>query len=133
VGAGTGRNLHYLRAQLDLFQRIVVLDICPELLEIGQENARVSFTPEQCAKLHFVCLDINSPDVHSVFASHLNNDISRGFDTISFSYSLSMIPEWERHYYQHVLMKVPIPHYVMCCRKPPLPHQMDIVNPHNKI
>jgi hypothetical protein len=66
VGAGTGRNLHYLRAQLDLFQRIVVLDICPELLEIGHENARVSFTPEQCAKLHFVCLNINSPVVQSV-------------------------------------------------------------------
>jgi hypothetical protein len=38
VGGGTGRNSQYLRAPLDLFQRIVVvLDFRPELLEIGQE------------------------------------------------------------------------------------------------
>jgi ubiquinone/menaquinone biosynthesis C-methylase UbiE len=184
VGGGTGRNLHYLRAQLGLFERIVVLDICPELLEIGQENARVSFTPEQCERIHWVCLDINEPDVKTVLATHLQNDLSRGFDTISFSYSLSMIPQWEkalqsakslmsvdgrviisdfdtytaqgksmkdwiiRSWYQQdgvrieaktrdyirsdvfpttqytvsmarfqkKLMKVPIPHYVMCCR-----------------
>lgn len=96
VGGGTGRNLHYLRAQLDLFERIIVLDICPELLEIGKESARLSFTPDQCAKIHWVCLDINSKDVRMVLASHLHNDLDRGFDTISFSYSLSMIPEWQK-------------------------------------
>lgn len=185
VGGGTGRNLHYLRAQLDLFDRIVVLDICPELLEIGQENARRSFTASQCEKIHWVVLDINSKDVSSKLAVHLRNDLHRGFDTISFSYSLSMIPEWKkalfsakslmsedgrvivsdfdtyteqgksvkdflirswyaqdgvrieaksRHFiteevfpsdkftvttarFQKKLMKVPIPHYVACCRK----------------
>ena len=97
VGGGTGRNLHFLRAQLDSFERIVVLDICPELLAIGEENARLSFTPAQCDKIHWVCLDINAPDVRSTLAvEHLDNDIQRGFDTISFSYSLSMIPEWEK-------------------------------------
>jgi len=95
VGGGTGRNLHYLRAQLDLFQRIVVLDICPELLEIGKENASRSFTPEQCEKIRWVCLDINSKNVKEELAKHLSNDNNRGFDTISFSYSLSMIPKWE--------------------------------------
>ena len=100
VGGGTGRNLHYLRAQLDLFERIIVLDICPELLEIGQANARQSFTQAQCDKIHWVCLDINAKNVRQVLAKHcswnggdLNN---RGFDTISFSYSLSMIPQWEQ-------------------------------------
>ena len=95
VGGGTGRNLHYLRAQLDLFERIIVLDICPELLQIGQENAKRSFTPEQCEKISWVCLDINSKNVRSELAKHLGNDLNRGFDTISFSYSLSMIPKWE--------------------------------------
>lgn len=96
VGGGTGRNLHYLRAQLDLFDRIVVLDICPELLEIGKENARRSFTPLQCEKIHWVTLDINAKDVRAKLATHLHNDLHRGFDTISFSYSLSMIPEWQK-------------------------------------
>jgi ubiquinone/menaquinone biosynthesis C-methylase UbiE len=95
IGGGTGRNLHYLRAQLDSFQRIVVLDICPELLEIGKDNARRSFTPDQCNKIHWVCLDINAPNVRQALAAHLNNDMHRGFDTISFSYSLSMIPQWQ--------------------------------------
>lgn len=96
VGGGTGRNLHYLRAQLDLFERIVVLDICPELLEIGQENARKSFTNSQFERIRFVCLDINSPNVRSLLAPHLRNDLTRGFDTITFSYSLTMIPQWEK-------------------------------------
>jgi ubiquinone/menaquinone biosynthesis C-methylase UbiE len=98
VGGGTGRNLHYLRAQLDLFDRIIVLDICPELLEIGKENARLSFTADQCEKIRWVCLDINAKDVKQVLASHLGssaNDTKRGFDTISFSYSISMIPDWQ--------------------------------------
>lgn len=96
VGGGTGRNLHYIRAQLDLFERIVVLDICPELLEIGKDNARRSFTPSEFEKIHWVCLDINAKDVQSKLATHLGGDVTRGFDTISFSYSLSMIPEWEK-------------------------------------
>jgi len=96
VGGGTGRNLHYLRAQLDLFERIIVLDICPELLQIGEDNARRSFTPEQCKKIHWVCLDINSKNVGRELSKHLNGDLNRGFDTISFSYSLSMIPDWQK-------------------------------------
>jgi S-adenosylmethionine-diacylglycerol 3-amino-3-carboxypropyl transferase len=95
IGGGTGRNLHYLRAQLDNFERIVVLDICPELLEIGEESARRSFTPAQCEKISWLCLDINAKNVRQELAKHLNNDLHRGFDTISFSYSLSMIPEWQ--------------------------------------
>lgn len=97
VGGGTGRNVHYMRAQLDLFERIIVLDICPELLQIGEENARRSFTEAQCDKIRWVCLDINSPDVKTILSKHLvSQDVNRGFDTISFSYSLSMIPEWEK-------------------------------------
>jgi ubiquinone/menaquinone biosynthesis C-methylase UbiE len=95
VGGGTGRNLHYLRAQLDSFERIVVLDICPELLAMGQENARLSFTAEQCERISWVCLDINAPNVRAILAPHLRNE-ARGFDTITFSYSVSMIPQWEQ-------------------------------------
>lgn len=97
IGGGTGRNLHFLRAQLDLFERIVVLDICPELLEIGKDNARKSFTLQQFEKISWVCLDINDLDVREKLASYIpGKSITRGFDTISFSYSLSMIPEWQK-------------------------------------
>ncbi len=96
IGGGTGRNIHYLRAQLDLFECIVVMDICPELLEIGKDHARRSFTPVQYEKIEWVCMDINSKDVHAQLSKYLRNGSSRGFDTISFSYSLSMIPHWEK-------------------------------------
>jgi ubiquinone/menaquinone biosynthesis C-methylase UbiE len=99
IGGGTGRNLHYLRAQLDHFQTIVVLDICPELLEIGQDSARQSFTPEQFDRIRWVCLDINDPKVKEELATVSGNAVTRGFDTITFSYSLSMIPEWEKALY----------------------------------
>lgn len=95
VGGGTGRNLHFLRAQLSMFSRIVVLDICPELLAMGEINARKSFTEEQCERISWVCLDINSPTVKKDLSKYLGDDITRGFDTITFSYSLSMIPKWE--------------------------------------
>mmetsp|Transcript_54895 Transcript_54895/g.81676 ORF Transcript_54895/g.81676 Transcript_54895/m.81676 type:complete len:677 (+) Transcript_54895:218-2248(+) len=99
IGGGTGRNVHFLRAQLDSFKTIIVLDICPELLEIGKESARQSFTLEQCKKIHWVCLDVNDPNVREELAKIAGNNINRGFDTITFSYSLSMIPEWEKALY----------------------------------
>ena len=99
IGGGTGRNLHYLRAQLDKFDTIVVLDICPELLEMGKENARQSFTPSQFQKIRWVCMDINDPKIRQELALVSGNTISRGFDTITFSYSITMIPEWEKALY----------------------------------
>merc|ERR1711862_292034 len=87
---------HYLRAQLDMFERIVVLDICPELLAIGKDHAEKSFTQAQFEKIEWVCMDINTDGVGTKLAKYLNNDSKRGFDTITFSYSLSMIPAWEQ-------------------------------------
>jgi len=99
IGGGTGRNLHYLRAQLDRFGTIIVLDICPELLEIGKHSARVSFTPAQFEKIQWVCADINSPTIKEELAKASGNALNRGFDTVTFSYSLTMIPEWEKALY----------------------------------
>jgi ubiquinone/menaquinone biosynthesis C-methylase UbiE len=99
IGGGTGRNLHYIRAQLDRFESIVVLDICPELLQIGQMHARVTFTPEQYDKIRWVCMDINAPTIREELAKVCGNTLERGFDTITFSYSLSMIPSWEQALY----------------------------------
>ena len=96
VGGGTGRNIHYIRAQLDRFEKIVVLDICPELLAIGEDHARRSFTPSQCDRIEWVCMDINSKNIRSKLSKYLRNDQNRGFDTITFSYSVSMIPEWQK-------------------------------------
>jgi S-adenosylmethionine-diacylgycerolhomoserine-N-methlytransferase len=34
--------------------------------------------------------------VKKILSTYLGKDLTRGFDTISFSYSLSMIPEWKK-------------------------------------
>mmetsp|Transcript_17084 Transcript_17084/g.38419 ORF Transcript_17084/g.38419 Transcript_17084/m.38419 type:complete len:704 (+) Transcript_17084:283-2394(+) len=95
IGGGTGRNIHFMRAQLDKFDTIIVLDICPELLEIGEQSARQSFTKAQCEKIKWVCADINNPKISEELAHVSWNRTRRGFDTITFSYSISMIPKWE--------------------------------------
>jgi len=96
IGGATGRNLHFIRAQLDIFHKIVVLDICAELLEVGKDSARKSFTPAQFEKIEWICLDVNSPNVKKELSKIIGAGLDRGFDTITFSYSLSMIPEWEK-------------------------------------
>ncbi|EJK50635.1 hypothetical protein THAOC_30327 [Thalassiosira oceanica] len=119
IGGGTGRNIHFMRAQLDKFDTIIVLDICPELLEIGEQSARQSFTKAQCEKIKWVCADINNPKISEELAHVSWNRTRRGFDTITFSCeslefyaslfahcsdspyarfrvdSISMIPKWE--------------------------------------
>jgi ubiquinone/menaquinone biosynthesis C-methylase UbiE len=104
IGGGTGRNLHFLRAQLDSFNTIVVLDICPELLQIGQDSAQRSFTPSQFERIRWVCMDINAPSIKEELAKACGNSLDRGFDTITFSYSLTMIPEWEKALYSAKLL-----------------------------
>jgi len=44
-------------------------------------------------------MDINAPTIKEELAKVSGATLERGFDTITFSYSLSMIPEWEKALY----------------------------------
>ena len=89
VGGGTGRNVHYMRPQLARFQRIVVVDVCRALLRQGEANAKRAFGPE-ADRIEWLCVDAtDAPALDAALGE-------TRFDTVTCSYSLSMIPDWER-------------------------------------
>jgi ubiquinone/menaquinone biosynthesis C-methylase UbiE len=73
VGGGTGCNtfLTSERSSICLNESwfSLILDICPELLAIGEDNACKSFTPSQCERISWVFLDITSHNVRSFGAA----------------------------------------------------------------
>ena len=82
VGGGTGRNIIMLAHMLDSFARIVVVDICESLLAVGRRRAREFLPASAFNKIEWVCEDIAVTRLRPTF------------DTVTFSYSLSMMPNW---------------------------------------
>jgi S-adenosylmethionine-diacylgycerolhomoserine-N-methlytransferase len=79
-GAGTGQNLEFLERGRD-FSKIILLDLSKSLLEEGAKRA-------DRLKLHNV-----ETLYHDACASSLIEILPK-CDLITFSYSLTMIPEW---------------------------------------
>jgi len=81
LGAGTGRNLDLLRDLLgeDLagLGRVDLVDLCPALLEQARRRAR------------------GLPNVRVVEADAVSYCPASPADLVYFSYSLTMIPDWE--------------------------------------
>jgi S-adenosylmethionine-diacylgycerolhomoserine-N-methlytransferase len=81
MGGGTGSNLEYLDEQWHRLSKVTLVDLCPPLLEVAAERIR----QQQWHKASTVLADATSYEP------------SDGpVDVITFSYSLSMIPEWQR-------------------------------------
>jgi S-adenosylmethionine-diacylgycerolhomoserine-N-methlytransferase len=79
LGGGTGRNLEFVEGRLSQLQKITIVDLCEPLLEI----ARARIEKRKWRNVEVVCeniLDFSPPEK---------------YDIITFSYSLSMIPEWK--------------------------------------
>jgi len=79
LGGGTGANLEFLGERLTLLESAHVVDLCPSLLEAARER---------CARngwgnVHAVLADVTmyEPELPPV-------------DLVTFSYSLTMIPNW---------------------------------------
>lgn len=79
MGGGTGNNIEELGAALPKFQRVEIVDLCGPLLGVAQ--ARI-------AKYGW-------NNVHTVEADATLYQPAMGpVDAITFSYSLTMIPDW---------------------------------------
>lgn len=78
LGAGTGRNLAFFGGRLATFRRVYAVDLCPALLEVARRRAAAH------ANVHVVEAD----------AAAFRPDAP--VDGVYFSYSLTMIPDWER-------------------------------------
>ncbi|MBY0386088.1 class I SAM-dependent methyltransferase, partial [bacterium] len=75
-GAGTGANLEHI--DLNLFNEIHLVDLSPSLLKIAEERSK----KWSDKKIH----------IHHQDATKFHLD--KKVDLITFSYSLTMIPEW---------------------------------------
>jgi S-adenosylmethionine-diacylgycerolhomoserine-N-methlytransferase len=79
MGGGTGSNLEFLGERLHRLDRVEIVDLCPSLLEAARERiARKGWD-----------------NVSAVQGDATYYEPARGLvDAISFSYSLTMMPDW---------------------------------------
>ncbi|MGE5155158.1 MAG: class I SAM-dependent methyltransferase, partial [Bdellovibrio bacteriovorus] len=78
LGAGTGRNLAFLGDGLGSLGRIDLVDLCPALLDQARRRTR------------------GLANVRVIEADAVRYRPERPVDCVFFSYSLSMIPDWEQ-------------------------------------
>lgn len=78
LGCGTGRNLEFLGERLAAFRRVYAVDLCPALLEVARRRLGTH------------------AHVEAVEADATTFCPPEPVDAVYFSYSLTMIPEWER-------------------------------------
>ena len=78
MGGGTGANLEYLGPRLQTLKEVHVVDLSPSLLQIAQKRV------EQHGWNH----------VHLHQADVTTFQLPAPADVITFSYSLTMIPDW---------------------------------------
>ena len=77
LGAGTGRNLGFLGDRLSGLGRVELVDLCPALLEQARQRTQ------------------GLSNVRVVEADAVTYRSDRQADVVYFSYSLTMIPDWE--------------------------------------
>jgi S-adenosylmethionine-diacylgycerolhomoserine-N-methlytransferase len=80
-GAGTGENAEYLSKSLAAMSMLYLVDLCPALLTSAEER----ITRRGWSNVWAVCADATTfcpPEVEA--------------DVVTFSYSLTMIPDWFR-------------------------------------
>lgn len=81
MGAGTGRNAEYFGDRLDRFAQVYLVDLSPSLIRVAEARTR-------------------RHGWRNVLAVHGSADAfvppEHGADLITFSYSLTMMPDWFR-------------------------------------
>jgi len=78
MGGGTGSNLEYLGRRIGGLKSVTVVDLSPSLLRIARERFRSR----------------RWNNVHAVEADATSHVPSEPADVVTFSYSLTMIPDW---------------------------------------
>jgi S-adenosylmethionine-diacylgycerolhomoserine-N-methlytransferase len=78
-GAGTGENAEYLSSSLDQMSMLYLVDLCPALLTAAEER----ITHHGWSNVWAVCADATTFCPPEGYA-----------DVVTFSYSLTMIPDW---------------------------------------
>lgn len=80
LGGGTGSNLEALGQQLQILRSVTVVDLCPSLLEAARRRIEAN----------------GWANVTTALADVTTYDPGESVDALTFSYSLTMIPDWFR-------------------------------------
>jgi S-adenosylmethionine-diacylgycerolhomoserine-N-methlytransferase len=104
IGGGTGSNLEFFGKNLNHWSKVVVLDLCPSLVKTAQkrvdEHGWSSFVDVvQGDACDFKCPGL--PPAGSV-------------DVVTFSYALSMIPDWNKALQNAFRLLKPGGHIAVC-------------------
>jgi len=78
LGGGTGANLEFLGPRIDHLGQVLVVDLSPSLLEVARRRIATR----------------GWPHVQAIQADATTFRPERPADVVTFSYSLSMIPDW---------------------------------------
>ncbi|MDX1914742.1 MAG: class I SAM-dependent methyltransferase [Methylophilus sp.] len=77
LGGGTGRNIDFFGDKLNQLQQYQIVDLCPSLLEVAHKRAK------------------RYPNVSVAEADACTYQPQSPVDCVIFSYSLTMIPDWQ--------------------------------------
>lgn len=104
LGGGTGSNLEYFGDNLNHFSKCVVLDFCPSLVEVAKKRV-ISRGWESFVDvvLGDAC-DFDCPGLPAAGT----------VDVVTFSYALSMIPDWKKAIKNAFRMLKPGGHIAVC-------------------
>ena len=78
MGGGTGSNLEYLGDRIERLSKVYVVDLSQSLLDVADRRAK----------------DRGWSNVETVAADATTWQAEGGADVVTFSYSLTMIPDW---------------------------------------
>jgi S-adenosylmethionine-diacylgycerolhomoserine-N-methlytransferase len=79
MGAGTGENLEYAGSRLSDLSRVYLVDLCPSLLRVARQRVDAHGWPH---------VEVINADAETF------QPAATAVDLVTFSYSLSMIPDW---------------------------------------
>ena len=77
---GTGDVLEYLKDNINLFEKITIMDICEPLLKKAEERKQ---------KYNWKNIEIVKGDAHNFIKKNM-------YDIVLITYSVTMIPDWEK-------------------------------------
>ena len=104
LGGGTGSNLEYFGDNLQHFKRCVVLDFCPSLVEVAKKRVASRGWDGFCDVILGDACDFDCPGLPK----------EGTVDVVTFSYALSMIPDWKKAIKNAFRLLKPGGHIAVC-------------------
>eukprot|EP00873_Tetraselmis_striata_P004144 jgi/Tetstr1/424408/TSEL_014966.t1 len=104
MGGGTGSNVEYFRECMDVFSKVYVVDLTPSLVNVAKKRVEERGWGDRVTVLQGDATDPLLPGLPA----------SGSVDIVTFSYSLSMIPDWQAALANALRLLKPGGHLCVC-------------------